>query len=122
MIVSRARAEEAASVFGFDISSGLLDEQQVNAAYRTEARKAHPDMGGSNEAFARVDWAKHVLLAWLAKRDGPAAKAEAVNCTRCDGRGFIQRQRGFGKGARVQCPKCDGTGDAAYERPRGGDN
>lgn len=119
MIVTRAKAEEAAAIFGFDISSGLLDEQQIIAAYRTEARKVHPDAGGTAEAFARVDWAKHVLVAWLQKRDGPKHEELSLKkCPNCDGRGFIQKHMGFKKGARVQCLRCAGTGDAAYEHER----
>ena len=119
MIITRAKAEEAAAIFGFDISSGLLDEQQVIAAYRTEARAAHPDGGGSPEAFARVDWAKHVLIEWLKKRDGAvAAPRQAKRCASCDGKGFVQKHLGFKRGARIQCVSCAGTGDADYQPDR----
>jgi hypothetical protein len=38
---------------------------EIRAAYRTAAKRAHPDQGGSSEAFQRVRTAVDVLLAEL---------------------------------------------------------
>ena len=116
MIITRVKAEEAAGVFGFKLD-GILAEDLIIAAYRAEAKKAHPDAGGSTEAFARVDWAKHALLAWI-KQEGtqeapPVLKKQT--CYRCGGLGFTQEQVGFRKGARRQCQRCGGSGDLNFD-------
>ena len=36
--------------------------EEIRAAYRRAAKKAHPDQGGSNEAFRRVQLAAETLL------------------------------------------------------------
>jgi hypothetical protein len=56
---------------------------QIRAAYRVAAKRAHPDMGGSSEAFRRVRSAADQLLAEL----------EAA--------GSAPRQHGFGEADRV---------------------
>lgn len=123
MIISRAKAEEAAKellIHGFFLEG--LTEQVVNEAYRSRARETHPDMeGGSGEAFARVDWAKHVMLAWISKQgEYVTIPTLGAKCLNCGGGGFIQKQLGFKKGARVQCVRCSGTGDAGYEPDKPG--
>src|SRR6185312_17432828 len=119
MIVSRAKAEEAHAILrsfymgeiaGLPSEFDQLDKHVLTALYHSAARATHPDAGGKAEDFARVDWAKHALTAWLGTDKPAAAPRQEVHCPRCEGRGYIQRQHGFGKGARVQCPKCDGTG------------
>lgn len=124
MIISRKKAEDAAAVFGFDISSGLLDKQAVEAAYRTEAKRAHPDAGGSLEAFAAVDHAKHVLLHWLAMRDGEPEKPHGgvTKCPRCDGKGYMELHGArLGSVMRKQCPTCKGNGELYDEKDKDGD-
>jgi len=44
------------------------DAEEVRAAYRRAAKRAHPDGGGSHEAFLRVQKAAEALLADLQKR------------------------------------------------------
>jgi len=39
-----------------------LDEKQVKAAFRTKALKAHPDTGGSHQAFIRLNKAYQLVL------------------------------------------------------------
>lgn len=124
MIVSRKMAEDAALIFGFDIDSGLLAADQINAAYRAEAKKAHPDLGGSPEAFAAVDRAKHILLAWLERQgDSEPTKPHGgvTVCPRCDGRGFLELRRGFAAPLRRQCPTCTGSGEIYDEKDKGVD-
>ena len=116
MIITRAKAEEAASVFGFKLD-GILAEDLIIAAYRTEAKKAHPDAGGSPEAFARVDWAKHALLAWI-EQEGAQIEAPTLQkqkCHKCSGLGFTQAHVGFRKGARRVCTRCHGSGDLNFD-------
>jgi DnaJ domain len=40
-------------------------EQQILDAYRRKAKEAHPDAGGSSEAFAQVTQAKDIALATI---------------------------------------------------------
>ena len=42
------------------------DADEIHAAYRVAAKRAHPDLGGSSEAFRRVRAAADCLLAELA--------------------------------------------------------
>jgi hypothetical protein len=41
---------------------GKLEPTQIKAAFRRQAQKAHPDLGGSHEQFLRVAEARNVLL------------------------------------------------------------
>jgi curved DNA-binding protein CbpA len=45
---------------------------EIRAAYRRAAKRAHPDQGGSNEAFVLVQQAAEFLLAELGKRQSGA--------------------------------------------------
>jgi DnaJ-domain-containing protein 1 len=56
-----AEHRAACAVLGLD-PEVEHDEQAVRAAYRRAARTAHPDAGGSPDAFARVARARDVLL------------------------------------------------------------
>ncbi len=42
--------------------------EEIRAAYRKAAKRAHPDQGGSTEAFVRVQRAAEILLAEAEKR------------------------------------------------------
>ena len=42
--------------------------EEIRAAYRRAAKKAHPDQGGSDEAFRRIQAAAEILLADAEKR------------------------------------------------------
>jgi hypothetical protein len=44
---------------------GKLEPRQINAAFRRLAQKAHPDVGGSNEQFVRINEARHALLEYI---------------------------------------------------------
>ncbi|HEX3818616.1 MAG TPA: J domain-containing protein [Chthoniobacterales bacterium] len=50
-------------VLGLDASSAT--ETEVTAAYREKAKDAHPDQGGSSEAFNELTQAKDIALATL---------------------------------------------------------
>jgi hypothetical protein len=43
-------------------AKGTLKPSQIKAAFRRLAQKAHPDLGGSHEAFVRVTQARDALL------------------------------------------------------------
>jgi len=43
-------------------ADGTLDAAQIKAAFRRLAQKAHPDTGGSHEAFIRLSEARNALL------------------------------------------------------------
>jgi hypothetical protein len=44
-----------------------ITEAEVEKRYKIAAKKAHPDLGGSNEDMTQVNLAKHLALAWIAK-------------------------------------------------------
>lgn len=115
MIISKQAAEAAALVLGLDLGDHL-DETAITVAYRAKARETHPDAGGSAEAFARVDRAKHVMIHWI-KRVKEETVQAAIDglCENCGGSGFIKQHRGFAAPLRRQCPRCRGTGDINYE-------
>ncbi len=43
-------------------ADGLLEPAQIKTAYRRLAQRAHPDAGGSHEAFVRITQARNALL------------------------------------------------------------
>lgn len=49
---------EAAQILGIDHDA---DADTVKKAYRSKSKEAHPDRGGSDEAFARIDEARRVM-------------------------------------------------------------
>lgn len=135
MLISRAKAEEAANILVTAVEKSvdtealellrsrtldIWNEGQVSNIYKVAARATHPDAGGTAEAFARVDWAKHVLLKWIAQ-DNSARPPEhkTRKCGNCNGAGYIQTMIGFKMGPRKQCQPCRGTGDADFEPDEG---
>jgi curved DNA-binding protein CbpA len=70
------RAEDHYEILGLTRTAGIDD---IRAAYRRAAKTAHPDQGGSNEAFRRVQRAAEILLIELQARSlsdqGQAASA-----------------------------------------------
>lgn len=119
MIVSSAKAAEAAGVLDIDLAT--LDSAALNAAYRAKARDCHPDHHGNEklEQWSRVSWAKEVLGYWLAKRPEPVSEAQVVDgppCVVCGGAGRLPIvRRGFGKPLTVQCATCKGLGTVIPE-------
>lgn len=119
MIVSSAKAIEAASVLGVDLA--VLDSAGLRAAYRAKARDCHPDHHGNAklEEWSRVSWAKEVLGYWLARRPQPVSEATDLTgppCPRCRGVGRLPIvSRGFGKPLTVQCATCKGLGTIIAE-------
>ena len=55
-------SEHDRAVLGVGPGAGA---DEIRSAYRNAAKRAHPDMGGSSEAFQRVRTAADVLLAEL---------------------------------------------------------
>ena len=53
---------EALQIFGLSASATL---SQIKAAYRIEAKKVHPDVGGTADMFDRVTTAYDVLMTAL---------------------------------------------------------
>lgn len=117
MTVTRAKALEAASVLRIQLDDAT--EAMVKTAFRSMALTAHPDQGGSVEAYARVDWAKEVLNRWLKAQatvtDTPGLTPD--KCKPCGGRGSVVIRRGFGT-LTITCGLCRGSGDATYDHDR----
>ena len=117
MIVNTRTAQEAADLLRLPLSE--VTEQTVAAAYKARARQTHPDMGGSLEAFAQVDRAKHLLLEWLRRQSPPAPPAgHKQKCDTCAGKGYLMQMRGI-RSMRVMCPGCRGTGEMDVEQEKG---
>lgn len=128
MIVSRKAYEEAVALllpyWPDELSTAHpLDKERVTIMYRLAARHLHPDRGGSAEAFAAVDRAKHVLLHWLARAEAQEDKPHGgvSKCPRCDGRGYMELRNGFKAPLRKQCPTCNGNGEIFDEKDKDGD-
>jgi len=64
---------------------------EIKAAYRRAVMRAHPDRGGSEEDFRRVQKAFEDL------QKGP--------CPDCGGKGFVTTHRGFFVD-KTRCPRC----------------
>jgi len=58
---ARAARREALVTLGLEPDQ-VPTEAEIRAAYKGAARRAHPDMGGSSAAFARVAAARDLLL------------------------------------------------------------
>lgn len=102
------------------LTDGIVtDADTVKMLYNCAAFVTHPDRGGSAEAFARVDWAKHVLLNWLKQGSSRPPEHKTRKCGNCNGTGYIQTMIGFKLGPRKQCQPCRGTGDADFEPDEG---
>ncbi len=59
------------SVLGLDTSSSIsggyvFTATEIKAAFKTQARKLHPDRGGTQEDFVRLQFCKEALLATAA--------------------------------------------------------
>lgn len=119
MLVTRAMAEDAHillyETYGTFNPTRLdsITEESVGFQYRYASKFTHPDRGGTAEAFARVDRAKHVLLAWLAKPKPATVEHRKRPCEACTGSGHVYASSGRpgSKGLRRQCVKCRGSGD-----------
>lgn len=114
MLVNRAKAEEAAEILGlYPLEHHVVNVERVNAAYKEKVKVAHPDAGGSAEAFARVDWAKHALIAWLGKNPArqPEMPVKGDSCPVCAGTGRVKSQNGFKSALTRMCLQCQGTGE-----------
>lgn len=135
MIVSERQAREAWETIKaaclVDAPEGVeavwsfpLSKESLTVAYRQAAKVTHPDSGGSLEAFAAVDRAKHILLHWLDRSAVEEAKPHGgvAPCPRCDGKGYMElRGSRFGSIMRKQCPTCQGNGEIYDEKNKDGD-
>lgn len=114
MMVNEKDARAAAEELGLSWGSSIIDIGGVTAAYRARAAQTHPDRGGDAAEFVKVDRAKHVLLAWLAKPKVASVTQRKRPCDYCNGAGHVYQQgsRPGSQGLRRTCPKCSGSGDA----------
>ena len=114
MIISAAKAAEAAKELGVELET--LSPDSLSKAYRTASAKHHPDAARdlfNAEKWARVSWAKEVLVRWLERQ--PPLEREAVenkgDCRACGGTGRVPVKRtGFGKPMTLHCVMCNGSG------------
>lgn len=73
--------------------------EMVKEAYQRQLFKAHPDYGGSVDAFRELR-AAYLAAAQYASSPKP--------CTTCEGRGTATVIKGFHQ-AQVTCPDCKGA-------------
>lgn len=131
MIVSRKMADDAWELVRGYCMMGALDgeiwdfplsPESVGVAHKQACKRAHPDGGGSSEAFVAVDRAKHVLLHWLARQaEAPTPVHGGVTeCLHCCGAGHVMLHKGL-RQMRAQCPACQGNGEIYDEKKPEGD-
>ena len=118
MIVSRPKAEEAATVLGVELQG--LTPNAMRKAYRAKAKECHPDHHKDKlQQWARISWAKNCLEHWLKRNPTPEAPSEIQgkgDCRACKGTGRVPiTNRGFGKPLTVQCVICKGLGTVLPE-------
>ncbi len=113
MIISAAKAAEAASVLEVELNS--LTSSALTSAYRNKTKECHPDHHGNAklDQWARVSWARECLKKWLAMQ--PAAENPFVEngCRACNGSGrvAVTRTSGFAAPLSMVCVLCKGTGE-----------
>lgn len=82
------------------------DEAQIKRAHRALARTLHPDRaGGDAQEMARVNTAYN-LLSDPKRRALYDATHKVLKCSRCGGKGFVWRQKGFTRKEAVPCGLC----------------
>jgi DnaJ-class molecular chaperone len=103
--------EESISILGM---AGMpLTPETVKAAFRTIAKTAHPDVGGSIEQFAAADRARAILEIHLSRTEtkGIAQPMVRNDCPNWKGKGRVVVRRHFAN-LTITCGRCHGTGDA----------
>lgn len=123
MIINAAKATEAAGILGVEIKT--LDPEVLSKAYRSKARDHHPDSADeyNPKAWARVSWAKEVLVRWLEQRPAIEEEVKTIpgDCRACGGTGrvAIARPKGFGaKPSTMMCVMCNGNGSLSTDPHR----
>lgn len=110
MIISAAKAVEAAGVLGIELAG--LTPDALGKAYRNKTKECHPDRHGTTrlDLWARVSWAKECLERWLEQHPPEEQPDVAIgDCRACGGTGRVKFGNGFVK-AIMWCIMCDGTG------------
>lgn len=119
MLITAAKASEAAEVLGVELNS--LTPKGLTKAYRDKAKTCHPDHHGVSElqTWARVSWAKEALERWL--KATPTLAPELVaqgDCRCCGGTGRVNvSSTRIGKPLTMLCVMCDGSGELRREAP-----
>lgn len=114
MIITAAKAADAAKELGVELET--LNVDALTKAYRTASREHHPDAARDlydPEKWARISWAKEVLVRWLERplTSEREAVKKAGDCRACGGTGRVPVKRaGFGKPMTLQCVMCNGSG------------
>lgn len=87
------------------------DVPTIRRAYLALAKQHHPDAGGDPTIFAEL------AEAWGTLRDDKKRWAyhrlmtlKLPPCRHCDGKGHINKMKGFTKPQPVKCEKCNGSG------------
>lgn len=110
MIVSAAKAAEAASVLGLEL--GSLTPDIINKAFRSKAKECHPDQHGTAKLkdWSSISWAKECLLNYIQShtQSGPEELVlKQGDCRACGGSGRVKV--GF-NGLTMWCVLCRGEG------------
>jgi len=99
------KVKDAAAVLGVDADT--LTHDELTKAYRAQAKKRHPDHGGTAEEFRELMEASAILNKHLTRR--APQRGKATPCDHCGGTGVVLSRRAW-RTMRVRCPVCKGTG------------
>lgn len=121
MIVSAAKASEAADVLGVELTG--LTPDALGKAYKLKAKECHPDHHGSDklQQWARVSWANDCLKFWIKKHPPVVSEEQEIvltgDCRACKGTGRVEIKRtvGFNKPMTMACIICRGSGSVEPE-------
>ena len=87
---------------------------EIRAAYRAKASKAHPDRGGSEQAMSELNVAYRVLSVDFSRQlYNDTLKFLGSECGACDGAGRKYKQKGFTTRTGYTCTACNGEGVTA---------
>jgi DnaJ-class molecular chaperone len=121
MIVSAAKASDAADVLGVELVS--LTSNALSKAYRAKTKECHPDHHGNDklQQWSRVSWAKECLEHWLkhhpAEEHSNDEPQGVGDCRACKGTGrvVVPQVKRFGAPLTMVCVICRGFGSIIPE-------
>lgn len=89
---------------------------EIKAAFRAKASKAHPDRGGSEQEMAELNVAYRILSNDFTRQlYNDTMKLLGTPCHSCEGSGRKYKQKGFTTRVGYTCVACNGEGVTAMK-------